>query len=533
MKTFFIKNIFIVSFIILLLGCSEDFLKTDPQGSVAFKEYYKTDNDAMGATWAVYDILQSLYAQDWTSMWMLKSLQADEMFTGGGQRGDQPPYEELNEFRYGSSNSIITWTFQTSYWGVYRANLVINNVKPESEIKKRSIAEAKTLRALLYFDLVTLWGKVPLVLDVAKTPGEYNKPRAEVAEVWAQIEKDLQDAIVDLPLRSKYSGADLARVSLGTAQALLGKAYLYQGKYAAAAAEFQKIIDSKEYELNTDYAKILRIASEFGKESLFEISYANDMNYTWGNFQWGNNGRNAENNIHWQLCGPRGDGWFDGGKTGLVAGWGFCYPTDKLYQAFVSANDTCRLRSSILSEADLIAKGGKLRNADKGNTLPWGCEGYVRLKYGPYAAESITAEGSIRELNYGTNIRMIRYADVLLMAAEAYNKSGDDGKALGYLNEVRKRAKLSDATESGAALFDKIVAERQLELAFEGVRFQDLKRWGMAKTVLANQGKLVPKGDGTYLTVDGAGFKDKNMLLPIPEQEMSVNPLAAPNNDGY
>jgi starch-binding outer membrane protein, SusD/RagB family len=533
MKTKIYKlSIIVFVSVVLLMGCSKDFLDTTPKGSFPMENFFKTDDDAKGAVLGVYDILQSMYAYDWNSMWMLKTLQSDEIYTGGGQRGDQSPYEEINEFRYGSSNTVITWLFQTSYWGIYRANLVLENVKPESDIKKRSIAEAKTLRALLYFDLVTLWGKVPLVTETAKSPSEYNNPRAETAAIWTQIEKDLNEAITDLPLRSAYSATDLCRVSKGTAQALLGKALLFEGKYADAAKIFQYVIDSKEYSLNSDYSQILKKSSEFGKESLFEISYSSAKNYDWGNFQWRNNGRNTESNVHWELCGPRGDGYFDGGTTGLVAGWGFCYPTAKIYNAYVNANDSVRVKSSVMSEADLAKFGGKLRNATAGNVMPWGCEGYIRLKYGPWASESATDASSVKELNYGTNYRVLRYADVLLMAAEAYNKSSDDVNARKCINEVRDRVKQDPLTESGDALFQKIIVERQLELAFEGVRFQDLKRWGLAKTVLVAQGQQIPTGKGDYFTVAGAGFKDKNMLLPIPEQEITVNPLSS-QNDGY
>jgi tetratricopeptide (TPR) repeat protein len=539
MKTKIFKYISVLAFVGILGGCSEDFLDTTPQGSVPMESFFKTDADAAGTVLGVYDIMQSLYAADWNSMWMLKTLQADELLTGGGGRGDQPAYEEINEFRYGSSNSVITKVFQMSYWGIYRANLVLENVKPESDIKKRSIAEAKALRAMLYFDLVNLWGKVPLVLTTPKSPSEYNYPRSETAAVWAQIEKDLKEAIVDLPLRSTYAPivdgkvvikSDMIRVTKGAAQAMLGKSYLYQKKYAEAAAIFQTVIDSKEYELNGDYSQILRKGAEFGKESLFEISYSSAKNYDWGNFQWGNNGRNYESNIHWELCGPRGDGFFDGGTSGLIAGWGFANPDSAIYKAF-EAGDV-RRQYSVMNEAEVKAKGGKMRNADKGNALPWSNVGLVRLKYGTWSDESLSAP-SVTEVNYGTNFRLIRYADVLLMAAEAYNKSGNDGAALLLINQVRKRAELADLTETGDALFQKIKAERRVELAFEGVRFMDLIRWGDAATVLANQGKKIPKGDGTFFDVADGGFKAKNVLLPIPETEISVNPLASPNNDGY
>ena len=125
----------------------------------------------------------------------------------------------------------------------------------------------------------------------------------------------------------------------------------------------------------------------------------------------------------------------------------------------------------------------------------------------------------------GTNYRITRYADVLLMAAEAYNRksSPDDAKALEYINMVRERAQLQDLNSTGDALFEDIKTERRLELAFEFVRYQDLIRWGDAYEILADQGKLIPKGDGTYYSNPDAGFTEKNWLLPFPDSEISVN----------
>ncbi|NJK94437.1 MAG: hypothetical protein HC905_05435 [Bacteroidales bacterium] len=258
------------------VGCSSNYLDIEPKGVISMNSFYKTDDDAKGAIYAVYDILQGMNADSWTSMYMLKTLQADEIYCGGARRGDYPPYEELNEFRYGSSNAVITKLFEQSYWGIYRANMVIENVAPDSPAKKVIIAEAKALRALLYFDLVDLWGKVPLVLITAKTPTEYNQKRAETAEVWSQIEKDLLEAIPDLPLKSEQKGGDVVRFSKGAAQSTLGKAYLFQKKYAEASNMFKKVIDSNEYGLEPDYSRILRKDTEFKVESVFEISYSAD-----------------------------------------------------------------------------------------------------------------------------------------------------------------------------------------------------------------------------------------------------------------
>ncbi|UBM62518.1 RagB/SusD family nutrient uptake outer membrane protein [Candidatus Sulfidibacterium hydrothermale] len=529
MKTKVFKNIILTAlFVFILSGCQKDFLDTTPEGKIPMDEFYKTDQQAEGALMAVYDIFQSLNARPWSSMWMLKTLLSDEVYTGGGGRGDQPDYEEINEFRFGASNPVISWLFQFSYQGIYRANLVIQNVKPDDAVKKRIIAEAKTLRAMYYFDLVTLWGKVPLVTKPASSPSEYNQPRAEVSDIWAQIDKDLEEAIPDLPLKSEEEYP--ARVSKGFAEAFLGKSLLYQKKYAEAAKEFQLVIDSQQYGLIPNYADRLRINNEFGKESLFEISYTKDEKYNWDNFYWSPDGRIEESNIHWELCGPRGDGWFEGGSTGLLAGWGFGYPDSTIYEAFIQAGDTVRRKASIMTEAELKSFGGKIRNADQNNSLPWSCVGLIRLKYASYASETDTT--ATPELNYGTNLRIMEYDDVLLMAAEAYNRSGQDDKALPLINQVRKRALLPDLNLSGDALFEAIKNERRLELAFEGVRYQDLIRWGDAEKVLANQGKEIPRGDGTYLSVPDAGFKSYNVLLPIPEQEIMVNPLCT-QNPGY
>lgn len=163
-----------------------------------------------------------------------------------------------------------------------------------------------------------------------------------------------------------------------------------------------------------------------------------------------------------------------------------------------------------MSETELKAAGG---NWSAPNA--WDYEGYFQRKYGTFSTQTTSANGSIPELNYGTNIRLIRYADVLLMAAEAYNKANNDDRSRTELKKVRLRAGLAEVTASGTALFDAIVKERQLELAFEGVRYIDLIRWGKAAQEL---GPL--------------GFKaNKHELLPIPAQD--VKTAGVKQNIGY
>jgi hypothetical protein len=486
-----------------LSACKKDFLDVDPKGKAAVSTFYKTDEDATMAVMATYDILQWMYARDWNSAYMVKTLPSDESLAGGGDAGDQPKYQELDIFTYSAGNEAIEAVYQSNYYGIYRANLVINNVIPETAYREQVIAEAKFLRAYFYFELVSMFGSVPLTL-VELAPSEYQQPPAAVADIWAQIETDLQDAIAGLPLKSQYGADDVMRASKGAAQTLLGKAYLFQEKWAAAAEVLDQVIASGEYQLSDDYSTLFLKDQELGVESIFEVMYNLSEGYDWGTFQWGGN-RSMESNIHWQLCGPRGD-YFNPGETDLVGGWGFNYPQMALYDAYVAAGDEYRRNNTVWSTTELEAVGGSWSNPDA-----WGWDGCIRIKYGTRMSE--TNGDAVPEVNYGTNLRLLRYSDALLMAAEAKLRAGDAAGALTEINKVRVRAQLEPLT---AVTVDDIILERQLELAFEGVRFLDLVRWGKAAEVLG------PKG-----YVDG-----KHNLFPIPQDELTNNQFMV-QNPGY
>ncbi len=499
------KILFAVALTIMITACSKDFLEVDPIGKMSVEKFYKTDEDASRAIIAAYDILQWMNARDWNSSYLVKTFPSDESNVGGGDAGDQPPYQELGKFTYGPSNAPITAVWQSNYFGIYRCNLVLNNVTDDSDLKKRILAEARFLRAYYYFEIVSMFGQGPLILNEL-APSEYSQPFANAATIYAQIEKDLNEAIASLPEKSQYAEADKFRASKGAAQALLGKALLYQKKYAESAAAFETLINSGVYALQADFSTLFLKESEFGIESIFEVSWTTTSGYDWGTFQWGGN-RAMENNITWQLTGPRGD-YFVAGSTGLIGGWGFNYPHQAAYDVFVAAGDTVRKPASILSLADLRALGG-----DWTNESSYGWDGCIRVKYGTRMDETSGENGAVPELNYGTNLRLIRFADVLLMAAEANHMAGNDAKAATYLNQVRERAKLAPFTGD---IMQAIKTERQLELVFEGVRFLDLVRWGDAATVL-----------GPFGFVSG-----KHEVFPIPQDEMRNNSQATQNN-GY
>jgi starch-binding outer membrane protein, SusD/RagB family len=501
------KNLYTVlatlAMFVMVTSCSKDFLETKPIGKLAVDQFYKTDADAMKGLIAAYDILQWTNARDWQSVYLAKSLPSDETSCGGGNSGDQPPLQEMDKFNFSAGNTVIRGAYQGNYYGIYRCNMVINYVEPVNDFRKQIIAEAKCLRAYYYFDQVTMFGRIPLILTEL-TPSEYKQPQAELSAIYAQIEKDLNEAIEVLPVKSAQALEDQFRVSKGTAQALLGKVFLYEKKWKESSDQFEKVIASNEYSLSTDYSTLFKNTQEFGSESLFEVSFTNTRGYDWGTFGWGGN-RNMENNITWQLCGPRGD-YFVPGNSGMIGGWGFNYPTKESYDWYESGD--IRKAASVWSVADLRALGGDWTGTDA-----YGFNGYFRVKYGTFLDETA---GPVNELNYGTNLRLIRYADVLLMAAEAYYRQGDEAKALVELNKVRSRAGLANSTASGEGLFTAIVHERATELCFEGFRFFDLVRWGMAKDVLGKYGFV----------------ENKNELFPIPLDEMTNNDLLT-QNPGY
>ena len=529
MKTKYISLIAVMLLLTVSFSCTESFLDTEQQGVISIDNFYGTEEEAFQGILGCYDAFQDIYLGSFYLM--TQSLLSDEAYCGGSLRGDAVALEEVNEFRYGADNNYIQNHFSDFYKGIYRANIILEKITPDTDAKKNIIAEAKVFRAYFYFQLVIAWGDVPLVLKTLN-PSEYAQPRASSSEIWAQIEKDLSEAIPDLPLRSQQTLADNARISKGTAQSVLGKVYLFEEKYAEAASEFQKVIDSEEYDLYPEFSQILLESTEHGIESVFEVSQPKNMNNTsFANLK--------ETTFLYLFYGTKGGGWFDGGSLGIFnGGWGFVNAKYSLYEAYSQENDLVRRQSTILSESELKAKGGKLRNSLYATaelpegTLAWSTDSCVRLKYTTFMSET----ASVPPFNFGTNVRVIRYADVLLMAAEAYNRksSPDDDKARESLNKVRARVSLDavDSSLSGDALFEKIKTERKLELAFEGQRFQDLVRWGDAEETLKDQGKTIPKGDGTFYEVAGAGFKARNVLFPIPSQELSVNPNMT-QNSGY
>jgi starch-binding outer membrane protein, SusD/RagB family len=518
------KIIFKISLllVILIAGCSKDFLEVQPVGQLTSDNFLKNDNDVKLAIIGVYNKIQENYSNAWNSVMFVKNLPADDVNAAGPSATDQRNYTYLDVFNITSENGVLESIWRRFYSTINSCNTIISNVGANPDATagmKAMVGEAKALRAFTYLDLVTMFGGVPLMTVNPSSTAEFNQPRATPAAVYAQIEADLKDAIAVLPLKSTYAGIDKGRFSKGTAQAILGKAYLYQKKYSDAATVLGEVIASNVYGLEPVYSDIWEKSHEFGTESIFEVSYTSQESYGWGNFPWG--GGN-ESNIEMQLEGPRadGDGSFDFSgldltKLNLAGGWGFNLPTKKIGDLLYSNPADKRIKGSVVSEADYFAAGGKYQVGE----YPYDYEGYLRTKYACKASETTDPATGQPELNYGSNYRIIRYADVLLMAAEAYNKSSNDGAAQAELKKITDRAGIAAHTEAGTALFDQIVIERAKELCFEGTRYWDLVRWDLANAALSTKGFV----------------KGKHELFPIPLNEIIANTAMgeAAQNPGY
>ena len=448
--------------------------------------YFQAESDYEAALVGTYDPLQWLYLNV-----LIGDIATDNSLCGGESATDVIGLQQIDDYTHYPNNDNLTSIWRWLYEGVNRANYMEENKSNiDFDSKEALYAEVYFLRAYYYFQLVKFFGDVPLFTEERLTAGDSGTlVRVPKEEVYAQIEIDLQNAVDNLPT----SQSQIGRVNKFTAYSLLGKVLLYQDKFNEAAAAFDNVIGV--YSLVSDYGSQFLRLGENGSESIFEVQYTNTSNwYDWGCPQC------SEGNFGIIHTGPRG--W---SGPEYAQGWSFNVPTEAFYNSF-AAGDTRQDATVLDIEAFATATGA---------TYTEGYEhtGYYNNKYIPRAGES----GAQTELNYLTNYRAIRYSDVLLMAAEAYNRGGiDDGIAQEYLNQVRRRAfgdQDHDISLTGTALTDAIWEERKFELSMEGHRFFDLVRTGQATSIID-------------------GFQQgKHEVFPIPQQEIDISGLT--QNPGY
>lgn len=492
-------NVILLVTVGLLASCTKDFLNTDPKGLVLESNYYRSRDEVFAGLVAIYNRL-SVEAGGGNNTYSNKlgplNSAADECWAGGASPTDMNGWQAWNTYTISGAVGPQAEFWKIDYEGIYRANLLLQKIEgniPDltASEKARFAAEAKFLRAYYYFELVRLFNNIPLIVEPISQSQIYEQVQARPGDVYAQIEKDLKEAIDNLP--NIVVAAENGRVTKGAAMALLGKAILFQNdnaRMAEAASWFDKVNSSPQYSLLPNYGDIFSPLYKFNSESIFEIQHSAAQIAGW--WAWGN----FSGNVYVHMTGPRS---YSGVK--YESGWSF----NTIIPAFVNSirNDP-RYQYTVANIDSLKAKGQASYAPAYQNT------GYFIQKYAPL--KEFKAPDGEPALNYPNNMIEIRLADTYLMEAEALVRAGGDlSKAEMRLSQVRARVGLAPKP----ATLDNIYEERRLELATEGHRWFDLVRTGKAATALAFKGFKA----GTH------------EVLPIPLNELNNTKLA--QNPGY
>jgi starch-binding outer membrane protein, SusD/RagB family len=497
MKTrFFIKGAALLA-LFLVVGCGDEFLKRSPLTDYNPNGYFSTKEAALQGLIGVYDMLQ----KDGTYNRYIWSVVHGRSDDGNEAAGDS--YSKLVNFEDDPTTVAHNegWIFH--YQGITRANALLDGLAASTTIApadlSRAVGEAKFLRSLFYFNLVNIFGGVP-VITTSLSPKEANLPRNTIAEVYAQIEEDCLEAIAALPLVSALTETEKGRATKGSAQALLARAYLYQGKYDLAAQMALDVINSNQYILTPGeegFRKNFLISGENGVESIFEVQYS-DANANKG---WAQEEGNQASN--WLRPG------FIGGWSGQMFSKSFREPNvDRpLPLQGIDTNDPRRKYTLTVGGTNLPLDG------DEEYRVPDGTAAQTSAKH--------WSDQQVYGYNDVVNWIVLRYAEVLLIRAEALIEANVNlTEATSRINEVRARVGLPDLApgKTQAELRDLVRYERRIELAQEGTRFWDLRRWNLLEQAME--------------------FAEKNYLpkfeyAPIPQNQIDLSQKVLKQNVGY
>lgn len=497
MKRSYIKIMSLLLVAATLVSCKK-WVDYDPHDDYLVTEldYLKSESDYKTMAISVYTPIQ------WLNQAVpIGDIASDNAVSGGESASDVLPLQQIDDYTHTPVNDQLTEIWRASYEGINRANYLhqYKNANPAGQAvefagKESLYGEIYFLRAYYYFTLVKFFGDVPLFVDRRLSLTDSRSlQRTPKADVYTQIEKDLRAAIDVLPAVPMQ--VEKGRVTKYAALALLGKVLIYEGKFDEATTVLESVITPHVFTLVTDMKSIFLNSGENGPESVFEIQYTNTSPY----YNWGGVTR-GQGNLAVQQCGVRGIN----GTAAMpyASGWSTNLPTQNLANAYEAGDQR---KDATILDIEAYKTANPALNITY-QVAPYKNTGLYSQKYLPRKGET---SGQI-ELNYGNNFRTIRYAEVYLLAAEAFNRATtpDDAKARTYLNEVRRRAfgnNAHDITSGGAALKQAIWDERRLELAMEGDRFFDLVRTGQAPAKITG---FVP---------------GKHELFPIPQQEISIS----------
>lgn len=483
LKTWTLLCLMLVSF-----SCQDDFLDRLPLGEVANNEELGVGGQE-AAVFGIYSLLRTRVG-GWERYWF-GSIRSDDA-QKGSTPGDAAAFgNTFNDFQYIPTSGLNNTWWNGHYEVIFACNEVINNIAEAGDTDQGSLindAEARAIRALMYFELRRDYGEVPIITVTIDVPSDAFAPKSSIADIEKFILDDLIIAEKSLPI--SWNGFP-GRASSGFAKSLLARVYLYQNDWVNTYAKSKEVIDSGVYSLDPSLVNLFERGGNNGVESIFEIQQTVTEN------------GDSFNSNYFISQGVRGTGVWN-------LGWGFNTPTENLVNAF-EAGDARRTNTILESGQD---DGGFGSGVLPG--FPPLAQQYWNKK--AYTMNSVRAGLAING-NRWENIKIFRYADVLLMAAEAGNESGaaSDGEILGFINSIRSRAGLPNTNASGqSSIRDAIKQERRVELALEEYRFYDLVRWGDASSVL-----------GTL------GYLPKHEFFPIPQDAIDQSGGVIVQNPNY
>ena len=499
---------FSIIILIAFMGssCSDSFLdKTDPT-QITTNQFWKTEGDVTSAIATIYNIITDDYNGHYgTVNWELIESKTENF----EERNDVRARYEISVFQNTFSNDYASDLYKGAYIGIFRANQVIQNgeaMELSNDVKDPLIAEAKFLRGLNYFFLVTDFGSVPITTAVAETSDDYFVAKSLKEEVWAQVIRDFKAGEKDLP--NVWDSSNKGRASRGAALAYLGRAYLYQADYDSTIIMLQQIVDNESsfgYGLQPNYAELFDGQHENGVEGVFEIEYSN----IGGTSIWAEDAIDQpQTTFIAEECAP-----------GEVGGWFEMQPTNVLLDSFlVEPTADGEYDPRALATIAWDYPGSVYYQQDFSSI--WGSDEIWLKKNQNWWNANETENDYKSELNeYG-----MRYADVLLMLAEGYTMTGQVDKAAPLVHRIRERAKLENklaimSTYNQEQMMSEIRHQRNLEFAREGLHFYDLQRWGLLEQTINNAQQ---PGYQNY--------SSKYEYYPIPEDELNNNPNMTQND---
>ncbi|MDE6778547.1 MAG: RagB/SusD family nutrient uptake outer membrane protein [Alistipes sp.] len=508
------KKIFFAALAVSTIGLASchDWLTEEAPGTTKYKDFFTSGETAVQVTTAAYVPLLWEYNKTYYPEWFIGDVMSDDALKGGQNLTDMSTVYFLENFKTVPDNDLLLDFYRAQYQGITRANLVLQNVPDVAgdelltdRLRSRLLGEAHFLRAYYYFRLVRCFGGVPRIETVIDDAGRWKQPRATAESIYELILSDLAFAEKNLWHKSEYERTDLGRATIGAAQAMLMKVNLYRHDYAEArrwGAELMKTADELgEYSLCPVYADNFTVEGENGPESIFELQYAA---VSWGDYGDSYIGGNCA------TAGTFSTVLMRSRSSKLGGGWGFNKPTQNLYDEF--------------EEGDLRRDVAIYNPADENMSSPseeiYLGSRYINGKYTLMGEDGLPLPLADSHASRGElNNRQIRFADALLMYAEACLESGEDlDKGAEALNRVRRRVNLGDV----ALTRENLRHERRVELAMEGHRWFDLVRWGIAKQTM--DAYKACESDEARAEM-GEFVAGKHELLPIPAEEVRLGGL--------